>query len=92
MIHSLSQQSQLSRLRWRCRRGMLELDAWLTLFLDTRYADLPAEMQTAFVRLLDRDDMALFDWLTGAREMSTELPGEFQAVVDAIKTTRYRRT
>ncbi len=76
-----------NRLRWLCRRGMLELDAWLTLFLDTRYADLPPESQAAFARLLDQDDMVLFDWLTGALEP----PGEFQAVVDAIKTTRYQR-
>ncbi|MBU1664462.1 MAG: succinate dehydrogenase assembly factor 2 [Gammaproteobacteria bacterium] len=76
-----------SRLRWLCRRGMLELDAWLALFLDTRYSDLPPELQAAFARLLDQDDMVLFDWLTGALEP----PGEFQAVVDAIKTTRYQR-
>jgi len=83
--------SQLSRLRWLCRRGMLELDAWLLLFLETRYADLSPEMQAAFARLLDQDDMALFDWLTGERDLSTDMPAEFQAVVDAIKTTRYQR-
>jgi antitoxin CptB len=77
----------LNRLRWLCRRGMLELDAWLALFLDTRYADLSPEMQAAFARLLDQDDMALIDWLTGEREP----PAEFQAVVDAMKTTRYLR-
>lgn len=79
--------SQLSRLRWLCRRGMLELDAWLALFLDTRYADLSTEKQAAFSRLLDQDDMALFDWLTG----ECEPPDEFLAVVDDIKSTRYQR-
>ena len=49
-------------------------------------------MQDAFAHLLDQDDMALFDWLTGEREMSTDVPGEFQAVVDAIKSTRYQRS
>ena len=77
----------LNRLRWLCRRGMLELDAWLALFLDVRYAELPRDQQAAFARLLDQDDMALFDWLTGEREP----PAEFLAVVDAIKTTRYQR-
>lgn len=67
---------------------MLELDAWLVLFLDTRYAELPADLQASFARLLDQDDMALFDWLTGALEP----PGELRAVVDAVKTTRYPRT
>ena len=77
----------LSRLRWLCRRGMLELDAWLAVFLDTRFGDLTPPMQDAFVRLLDQDDMALFDWFTGAREP----PAEFQAVVDAVKSTRYQQ-
>ncbi len=77
----------LNRLRWLCRRGMLELDAWLALFLDVRYSELPSDQQAAFARLLGHDDMALFDWFTGEREP----PAEFQAVVDAIKTTRYQR-
>jgi antitoxin CptB len=72
-------------MRWLCRRGMLELDAWLTRFLDLRYADLPAEQQAVFVRLLDQDDMALFDWITGA----SASPAEFRDVVEAIKTTRH---
>jgi antitoxin CptB len=78
----------LSRLRWLCRRGMLELDAWLTLFLEMRYSALSSQLQTDFVRLLDQDDMTLFDWLTGEREPS----GEFLAVVAAIKSTRYQPT
>jgi antitoxin CptB len=75
----------INRLRWLCRRGMLELDAWLTRFLEVRYADLSAEQQAVFVRLLDQDDMALFDWITGA----CASPTEFREVVEAIKTTRH---
>jgi antitoxin CptB len=75
--------ADLSRLRWLCRRGMLELDAWLTGFLDTRYAGLTPQLQTTFSRVLAQDDMDLFDWLTGEREP----PADFRAVVDAIKTT-----
>ena len=82
----------INRLRWLCRRGMLELDAWLSLFLDTRYADLSPQMQAAFARLLDQDDMVLFDWLTGEREFTTAPSGEFRAVVEAIKSTRYQRS
>lgn len=76
-----------NRLRWRCRRGMLELDAWLTRFLDVRYADSSAEQRAAFARLLDQDDMDLFDWITAEREP----PADYSAVVEAIKTTRYPR-
>lgn len=76
-----------SRLRWLCRRGMLELDAWLVLFLDTRYPDLSPQRQGAFARLLDQDDMALYDWLTGEQAP----PDEFSDVVALIRSTRYPR-
>lgn len=78
----------MNHLRWLCRRGMLELDAWLTRFLDVRYADSPADQQAVFARLLDQDDMILFDWITGEREV----PTEFRSVVEEIKITRYPRT
>jgi antitoxin CptB len=77
----------MNRLRWLCRRGMLELDAWLARFLDVRYPELPPEQQADFARLLDQDDMALFDWLTGEQAP----PAEFASVVEKIKTTRYPR-
>ena len=77
-----------SRLRWLCRRGMLELDAWLARFLDLSFGNLPPDQQLAFARLLDQDDMTLFDWFTGERTP----PEAFRDVVDMIKTTRYPKT
>ncbi|MDP2787313.1 MAG: succinate dehydrogenase assembly factor 2 [Pseudomonadota bacterium] len=76
------------RLRWLCRRGMLELDAWLTRFLDVRYTDLPADQQAVFASLLNQDDMDLFDWITG----ECASPAEFRCIVAEIKTTRYPKT
>lgn len=55
----------LGRLRWQCRRGMLELDLLLRDFLDQHYQDLPATQQAAFVRLLGSPDPLLYDWLMG---------------------------
>ena len=78
----------VNRLRWLCRRGMLELDAWLTLFLDTRYPELAPEGQACFARLLDQDDRALYDWLTGEQAP----PDEFGDMVASIRSTRYPRT
>jgi antitoxin CptB len=82
----------MNRLRWLCRRGMLELDAWLMRFLDVRYGDLPADQQAVFVKLLDQDDMVLFDWITRERDVVTAMPAEFRSVVEEIKITRYPRT
>ncbi|OYY95991.1 MAG: hypothetical protein B7Y41_00585 [Hydrogenophilales bacterium 28-61-23] len=77
----------LNRLRWLCRRGMLELDAWLMRFLDVRYTELSADRQAVFADLLYQDDMDLFDWITG----ECVPPVEFEDMVEEIKTTRYPR-
>jgi len=45
-----------------------ELDTLLTRFLDTRYPDLPADMQADFARLLECQDPDLLDWLMGRRD------------------------
>lgn len=49
------------RIRWRCRRGLLELDLVLSKFLNTRYADLADSQKVVFKRLLDYPDNDLWD-------------------------------
>jgi len=56
---------ELSRLRWRCRRGMRELDMLLLNYLDKHYlVAVPAE-QRAFRRLLTTPDPDILALLTG---------------------------
>ncbi len=59
---------QLSRLRWRCRRGMLENDLILTRFLDARGTAMTDEDVAALDRLLDLSDNDLWDLLSGRAE------------------------
>ena len=54
-----------SRLRWRCRRGMRELDQLLGWYLDTRYAGSDDAAKEAFSTLLDQQDPEIWDWLMG---------------------------
>lgn len=54
-----------ARLRWQCRRGMLELDVLLGKFLEQAYLNLSEADQTLFVQLLACNDQELFMWLTG---------------------------
>lgn len=54
--------SELSRLRWRCRRGMRELDLLLERFLDGGYQQLSESEKSDFDRLLDCQDDDLFGW------------------------------
>ncbi len=57
--------SDLKRLRWRCRRGMRELDLVMSTFLDSRYEHLSVEQQEAFAQLLEENDMDIMDWIMG---------------------------
>ena len=52
--------SRLSRLRWRCRRGMLELDLVLERFLGENYAQLTAQQRQEFEALLELEDHELW--------------------------------
>jgi antitoxin CptB len=53
----------LKRLRWRCRRGMRELDLVLMRFLDLDYPTMDTDTQRAFDALLDTPDPELYAWL-----------------------------
>lgn len=55
-----------TRLRWQCRRGMLELDELLQSYLDRRYAHANENEQHAFRTLLTLSDQELFDYFFGA--------------------------
>ena len=55
-----------TRLRWQCRRGMLELDELLQSYLDRRYLHADVHEQDAFRTLLTLSDQELFDFFFGA--------------------------
>jgi antitoxin CptB len=50
-------------LRWRCRRGMRELDMLLERYLRERYPSAPAAEQQAFAALLDLPDPELLTFV-----------------------------
>jgi antitoxin CptB len=60
--------AELDRLRWRCRRGMLENDLILTRFLDVRGAGITDQEVVALERLLNLSDNELWDLLAGRQE------------------------
>ena len=59
---------RLSRLRWRCRRGMLENDIVLARFLDARGASLAEDEVAMLDALLDLPDQDLWDLIAGRAE------------------------
>lgn len=69
------------RVRWRCRRGLLELDLLLKQFLERHYAGLTDREHAGFVRLLDLPDPELLDYCNG---VSYPEDAELQALVQKI--------
>jgi len=55
----------IARVRWACRRGMLELDVLFQPFVDNVYQDLSDEDKVLFIRLLECEDPELFAWFMG---------------------------
>jgi antitoxin CptB len=63
-------EGDLGKLRWRCRRGMKELDLLLTRYVDEDYAAATPEQQAAFRALLDSQDPVLNDYFLGRERPS----------------------
>ena len=60
--------TELNRLRWRCRRGMLENGLILARFVAARGTELAEGEVAALDRLLDLPDNELWDLLAGRTE------------------------
>jgi antitoxin CptB len=56
--------SELDRIRWRCRRGLLELDLILTQFLDQRFDSLTEHQKEQFAQLINNSDNDLWDLIS----------------------------
>jgi antitoxin CptB len=55
----------VGKLRWRCRRGMRELDELLTRYLEHDYPAASAGERAAFARILELQDPEIFGYLVG---------------------------
>lgn len=71
-----------SRLRWRCRRGMRELDQAMLAYLEHHWDGASAEERAVFEELLDHNEPALYALVTG---QDTEV--RYQPIVDKIART-----
>ncbi len=73
---------ELRRLRWRCRRGMRELDQLLERYLQRRWRQAPSAERAVFLRLLETEDDKLWHWFMG-HEAADD--AELRTLVDAIR-------
>ncbi len=70
----------LGKLRWRCRRGMKELDVLLERYVAERFRGASKPEQDAFLRLLETEDTALYGYCLGQQLP----PAEFVALIARI--------
>jgi len=61
---------RMERLRWRCRRGLLELDLTLQNFLQQGYPGLTPAEREAFDKLLATPDNILLAYVQGSENPS----------------------
>ena len=74
----------MDRIRWRCRRGLLELDLVLEAFLARGYGRLDAGERALFDELLEHPDGELLDLALGRREPEPR----YRAVVELLRADR----
>ncbi len=68
MPEELLDERSLSKLRWRCRRGLLENDLFVERFFQRHEATLTTRQAAALLALMDLPDNDLLDLLLGRRE------------------------
>ena len=64
----MTDQTELNRLFWQSRRGMLELDVLLVPFSKEVYPVLDAEDQRRYHKLLACEDQDMFGWFMEREE------------------------
>ncbi|PKM09035.1 MAG: hypothetical protein CVV14_01665 [Gammaproteobacteria bacterium HGW-Gammaproteobacteria-4] len=80
---AVSDDLTLRRLRWRCRRGMRELDVLMLRYLDHRWSQADGDERAGFERLLETEDDLLWRWMM-RREVATN--PEMATLVERILT------
>jgi antitoxin CptB len=73
--------ANLNQLRWRCRRGMRELDLLLCGHLDRHGATLSGAPLELFERLLACNDVDLYAWFTGREHADDTQLAQLVAVI-----------
>jgi antitoxin CptB len=68
MTEELLDERALSKLRWRCRRGLLENDLFIERFFERHASGLTVRQGAALNELMDLADNDLLDLLLARRE------------------------
>jgi antitoxin CptB len=80
---SSEENPEIKRLRWRCRRGMRELDQLMLRYLDQCWSIADDAERALFLQLLDCEDDKLWRWFMGReRPENTDLDAIVALIAD----------
>ena len=72
---------ELSKIKWRCRRGTKELDFLLLNYFNQKYTIADAEDKEAFLHLLEFQDPALIEFFADPKKIQDP---EIQRIISEI--------
>lgn len=85
----MTTETELNRLFWHSRRGMLELDELLVPFVREAYTTLGAEDKARYEKLLTCEDQDMFAWFMRRSQPDDE---DLQNIVEQVlEHSRKRR-
>jgi antitoxin CptB len=88
-LDDLLDERSLSRLRWRCRRGLLENDLFIEKFFARHAAGLTVRQADALGQLMDLSDNDLLDLLLGRTPLTGALDrGDVTQVLALLRAAR----
>ncbi len=82
MIEPTADEIELKRIRWRCRRGMRELDQLFDRYLAQCWGTESEPARGVFLRLLDCEDDKLWRWFMGYEQCPD---AELASLVERIR-------
>ena len=77
----------LSKLRWRCRRGLLENDLFIERFFNRFAPQMTVGQARGMYVLMDLSDNDLLDLLLGRTPAPSDVSAEFTAVLQMMRAT-----
>ena len=84
--HAPLSERSLSKLRWRCRRGLLENDLFIERFFGTHGTRMTVGQARGMYALMDLSDNDLMDLLLRRKELQPEIStDEVREVLDLLR-------
>ncbi len=73
---------QISKLKWKCRKGVRELDMLLSKYIETSYDILSAKEKDVFAEFIEKDTYEILDILMNKKNSNKK----FINIIAALKS------